>query len=73
MRAILQLHFAGSMWASTPTDVLRYRRLLCGFAGAPRAGGVEPRPYADLRDSTRSPKVRTDLQVPAAQSLSQLR
>ena len=45
MRAILQLHFAGSMWASTPTDVLRYRRLLCGFVGAPRAGGVEPRPY----------------------------
>ena len=56
MRAILQLHFAGSMWASTPTDVLRYRRLLCGFVGAPRAGGVEPCPYADLRDSTRSPK-----------------
>ena len=44
--AILRLRAAGSMWASTPTEILRGRRSLCDFAGARRAGGVEPRPYA---------------------------
>ena len=46
MRAILRLRTAGSMWASTPTEILRSRRSLCDFAGARRAGGVEPLPYA---------------------------
>ena len=38
-----------------------------------RAGGVEPLPYADFADSTRSPMVRTILLLRAAQSLSRLR
>ena len=31
VRAILRLHSAGESAASTPTDILRYRRSLCGF------------------------------------------
>ena len=73
MPAILQLPTAGSMWASTPTDVLRCRRLLYGIVGAFCAGGVEALPYAGLVDSVRSPKGRANLQVPTAQSFSRLR
>ena len=42
--AILRLHTAGSMWASTPTDVLRCCRSLHDFADAPCAGGASPSP-----------------------------
>ena len=45
LRAALRLRVAGSMWASTPTDISCIRRSLCGFVAAPCAGGVEPRPY----------------------------
>ena len=38
-----------------------------------RAGGVEPRPYAGLVDSTRSPKAYAGLLLPTAQSFSRLR
>ena len=55
-----------------PTQI-RMRRNVYVFDGASRAGGVEPRPYADLVDSTRSPMVHTILLLPAAQSLSRLR
>ena len=55
-----------------PTRI-RMRRNVYVFDGASRAGGVEPRPYADLVDSTRSPMVHTILLLPAAQSLSRLR
>ncbi len=74
VRANLRLHPAGSMWASTPTNVVRIRIGASVFAGAYRradrvvrpygyipfrigahrfatscrAGGVEPRPYANL-------------------------
>ena len=37
--------FCGSMWASTPTEILHGCRSLCRFLGAPCAGGAEPRPY----------------------------
>ena len=46
MRAILWLHPAGSMWASTPTEILCCRHSLCNIGGAPCAGGVEPLPYS---------------------------
>ena len=55
-RAILQLPTAGESAASTPTDVLCFRRTLCDSVIASRAGGVEPRPYADLIDFTGSPR-----------------
>ena len=43
MRAILRLHTAGSMWASTPTNALRGRRSLRGFVSAfCRAGQAPP-------------------------------
>ena len=89
----------GSMWASTPTNIVCVRIGAFDFAGAYRradrvvrpygcvpfrigapvsatlyrAGGVEPLPYADFADSTRSPMVRTILLLRAAQSLSRLR
>ena len=44
VRAILRLHTAGESAASTPTEILRCRRLLCGFGGAPCAGGASPSP-----------------------------
>ena len=45
VRAGLQLHIAGSMWASTPTDVMRGRRLLCNFDGTPCRTDRGVRPY----------------------------
>ena len=49
VRANLRLHPAGSMWASTPTGILRGRHPLCEVVFASCAGGVEPRPYANLK------------------------
>ena len=44
VRAILRLHTAGESAASTLTEILRCRRLLRGFGGAPCAGGASPSP-----------------------------
>ena len=50
---ILRFRPAGSMWASTPTGILRCRRSLYNFVIASCAGGVEPRPYVTTKPGGR--------------------
>ena len=42
--AILRSRTAGSMWASTPTDIFRIRHPLCKFVRASCTGGATPSP-----------------------------
>ena len=48
---ILRLRIAGSMWASTPTDIFRIRHPLYIFDGASRAGRACPAPTVRRKTS----------------------
>ena len=51
VRADLRLQFAGSMWASTPTDTLRLRHPLYKFCQCTLRGRGKPRPYITTKNA----------------------